>query len=63
MAKGIGAWTKSFNEYIKKYDTTQLQKKISVNELKDVFFSLKISTSAGYEDICFGVLLTSLAHI
>ena len=34
--------TKSFNEYIKKHDTTQPEKVISVNELKDAFFSLKI---------------------
>ena len=37
VAKDIGTSTKSFNEFINKHDTTQLEKVISVNELKDVF--------------------------
>ena len=70
LAKDIGTSTKSFNEYIKKHDTTQPEKVISVNELKDAFFSLKINKSAGYDDIsfnvvkkCFGVLHKPLLHI
>ena len=65
LAKDIGTSTKSFNEYIKKHDTTQPEKVISVNE-----FSLKINKSAGYVDIsfnvvkkCFGVLHKPLLHI
>ena len=30
------------------HDTTQPEKVISVNEFKDVFFSLKVNKSAGY---------------
>ena len=63
LAKYICTSTKSFNEYIKKYATTQPEKVISVNEFKDAFFSLKVNKSAGYDDIifnvvkkCFGVL-------
>ena len=73
LAKDIGTPTKSFNEYIKKHDTTRPQKVkkvISVNELKDAFFSLKINKSTGYNDIsvnvvkkCFGVLHEPLLHI
>ena len=70
MAKDIGTSTKSFNEYIKKHDTTQPEKVISVNELKDAFFLLKINKSTGYDDIsfnvvkkCFGVLHKPLLHI
>ena len=70
LAKDIGTSTKSFNEYIKKHDTTQPEKVISVSELKDAFFSLKINKSAGYNDIsfnvvkkCFGVLHKPLLHI
>ena len=70
LAKDIGTSTKSFNEYIKKHDTTQPEKVISVNELKDAFFSLKINKSTGYDDIsfnvvkkCFGVLHKPLLHI
>ena len=70
LAKDIGTSTKSFNEYIKKHDTTQPERVISVNELKDAFFSLKINKSTGYDDIsfnvvkkCFGVLHKPLLHI
>ena len=70
LAKGIGTSTKSFNEYIKKHGITQPEKLISVNEFKDVFFSLKINKSAGYDDIsfnvvknCFGVLHKPLLPI
>ena len=38
LAKDIGTSTKSFNEYIKKHDTTQPEKVIFVNEFKGVFF-------------------------
>ena len=65
LAKDISTLTKDFDEYIKKHDTTQPEKVIFVNELKDAFLSLKINKSAGYDDIsfivvkrCFGV-----AHI
>ena len=70
LAKDIGTSTKRFNEYIKKHDTTQPEKAISVNELKDAFFSLKINKSAVYNDISFnvvqkyfGVLHKPLLHI
>ena len=70
MTKDIGTSTKSFNEYIKKNDTTQPEKVISVFELEDAFFSLKINKRIGYDDIsfnvvkkCFGVLHKPLLHI
>ena len=70
MTKDIGTSTKSFNEYIKKNDTTQPEKVISVYKLKDVFFSLKIYKSTGDDDITlnvvkkyFGVLHKPLLHI
>ena len=61
---------KSFHEYLKVYQTCQPENVISVNELKDAFFSLKINKSPGYDDIsfnvvkkCFGVLYKPLLHI
>ena len=70
MAKDNGTSTKCFNEYIKKNDTTQPEKVISVIELEDAFFSLKINKRIGYDDIsfnvvknCFGVLHKPLLHI
>ena len=56
LVKDIGTSTKSFNEYIKKHDITQPEGAISVNELKDAFFSLKINKSASYDDISFNVV-------
>ena len=47
LAKDIGTSTKSFNEYIKKHDTTQPERVISVNELKDGFFPLNVNRRAG----------------
>ena len=58
LAKDIGTSTKSFNEYIKKHDTTQPEKIISVNELKDAFFS-----SFNVVKKYFGVLHKPLLHI
>ena len=70
LAKDIRTSTRSFNEYIKKHDTTQPGKVISVNEFKDAFFSLKRNKSAGCDDISFnvvkkyfGVLHKPLLHI
>ena len=70
LAKDIGASTKRFNEYITKHGTTQLEKIISANVFKDVFVSLNINESAGYDDInfnvvkkCLGVLHKTLFHI
>ena len=69
MGKDIGTSTKRFNEYIKKHGTTQPEKVISVNKL-NLFFSLKINKSAGYDDASFnvvkkyfGVLHKPLLHI
>ena len=50
LAKDIGTSTNSFNEYIKKHDTTQPEKAISVNKFIDNLFSSKINKSAGYDD-------------
>ena len=49
---------KCFHEYLKEYQTCQPEniQKISVNELKDAFFHLKISKSAGYDDISFNIV-------
>ena len=54
----------------KEYQTSQPENVISVNELKEAFFSLKINKTPGYDDItfnvvkkCFGVLYKPLLHI
>ena len=37
-------------------DSTMETKQLSINELKDAFFSLKTNKSPGYDDISFNVL-------
>ena len=61
---------KNFHKYLKKHQTSQTENVISVNELKDALFSLKINKSPGYDNIsfnvikkCFGVLYKPLLHI
>ena len=56
LAKDFGTSTRSCNEYIKKHDTTQPEKVISVNDFKDAFLSSKINKSAGYDGIGFNVI-------
>ena len=70
LANKINPPRKHFHEYLKEYQTCQPENVISVNELKDAFFSLKINKSPGYGEIsfnvvkkCFGVLYKPLLHI
>ena len=56
--------------FLEKSDSIQPESPLSVNELKDAFFSLKINKSSGYDDIslnafrnCFGPLLKSFMHL
>ena len=70
LANKIDPPRKHFHEYLKEYQTCQPENVVSVNELKDAFFSLKINKSPGYDDIsfnvvkkCFGVLYKPLLHI
>ena len=46
----------TFETYINKPDSIMETKRLSMNELKDAFFSLKINKSPGYDDISFNVL-------
>ena len=46
----------TFESYINKPDSIMKTKQLSINALKDVFFSLKINKGPGYHDISFNVL-------
>ena len=70
LAKKIPKSSQPFESYMKKVSSEMENKPLSINELKDVFFSLKISKSTGHDDInynvvskCFGELCTPLKHI
>ena len=45
-----------FESYVKKCKNKQPEKPLSINELKDAFFSLDINKSPGFDDISFTAL-------
>ena len=70
LAKTIQESSLNFASFIEKCNSTQAESTLTVNELKEAFFSLKINKSPGYDDIsfnvvrnCFGPLLKPLMAI
>ena len=70
LAKKIDNSSMRFESYVKKCKNKQPEKPLSINELKDAFFSLDISKSPGFDDIsftvlknCFGALHKPLLHV
>ena len=62
--------TRSFESYVQNTNETLKEEPITINELKDAFFSFKINKSAGYDEIslnviknCFGELCDPLKYI
>ena len=56
MASKITNPSTTVESYINKPDSIMETKQLSMNELKDAFFSLKINKSPGYDDISSNVL-------
>ena len=56
LASKIPHASTAFETHINKPDSIMETKGLSMNELKDVFFSLKINKSPSYDDISFNVL-------
>ena len=70
LAKKIPESSQPFESYKKKVNSKMENKPLSISELKDTFFSLKINKSTGHDDIsynavskCFRELCTPLKHI
>ena len=70
LATNIKKSSKNFAHYLCKHLSELSEHPLSINELKDAFFALKINESAGYDNIsfnivkkCFGVLHKPLLHI
>ena len=70
LAKNIQKSSINFESFMKTCDSTQAESALTINELKDAFFSLKINKSPGYDEIsfnvvknCFGPLLKPLMFI
>ena len=56
LADDIPTATRSFESYVQSTNETINEKPITINELKDAFFPLKIDKSAGYDEISFNVI-------
>ena len=70
LVKKVDSSSVNFYEYLESYNITQPEKDLTVNELKDAFFSLKVNKSSGYDKVsfnvikkCFGNLHNPLLHI
>ena len=53
----------TFESYINKPDCIMETKRLSMNELKDAFFSLKVTKSTSYDDISFNVLKKCFSNL
>ena len=56
LAKTIQASSLNVASFIENCNSTQVESTLTVNELKEAFFSLKINKSPGYDDIRFNVV-------
>ena len=70
LAKNIPTAAKPFQSYISQVNTTMSEYPLSINELKEAFFSLKSNKSPGYDEInfnivrkCFGQLNKPLMYL
>ena len=70
LAKKIPESTEDYASFVKKVETNLPSKALSINELKEAFYSLKINKSAGHDDIdfhvvkqCFGELSRPLKYL
>ena len=70
LAQKIPQPSRPFQSYMKTVNSELENKKVTTNELKEAFFSLKINKSAGFDDMsynvvknCFGELSDPLLHM
>ena len=70
LASQITKSSKTFETYMNKVNVIMDSKPLSINELKDAFFSLKINKISGVDDVrfhiikkCFGMLWEPLIYL
>ena len=63
MAKNIPNASRSFERYIKKVDTTIPTDSLTINEVKEAFFSLKINKSPGCDETSFNIIKNCFSEI
>ena len=56
LANKIPNASKPFDSYITKASTSMESQPLSINELKDAFFSLKINEIPGHDEVNFNVI-------
>ena len=56
LASKIPTAKTTFETYVETVNLTMESNPLSINELKDAFFSLKINKSPGYDEISFNVV-------
>ena len=56
LAKKISKASKRFDSYITKVNTSMESQRLSINELKDAFFSLQVNESPSHDGVSFNVI-------
>ena len=56
LASQIPKSSKTFEAYINKVDVKMETKPLSINKLKDAFFSVKLSKSSGVDDVSVNIM-------
>ena len=63
LARKIPTPCKPFETFLKKASTTSPEKCLTMNELKDAFFSLKMNKSTGADEISFNEIKTCFGEL
>ena len=63
LAKNIPNASRPFESYIKKVDTTMPTDSLTINEVKEAFFSLKINKSPWCDEISFNVIKNCFSEL
>ena len=63
VGQGNPNYIKNFGELLNKIDITISEDPIDINELKEVFFSLKGSKSPGYDGINYNVIKNCFSEL
>ena len=63
LAKKIPTASRTFESFSNKIDTTMPADLITINELKEAFFSLKITKSPGYNEVSSNVIKNCFSEL
>ena len=63
LAKDSDPSSVTFDNYLKTFNANQPELNLTVNELKDAYFSLKLNKSPGYDEISFNVIKTCFGYL